>query len=126
MKILGGYKFMDNLEITKDGKGEILTFSGKILKENIRDIKDLLIDAIDRAENIVIEFHDLKKTDMFFVQLLCSVHKYALLKKKKIDILKPFPDALKTILEDFGFIRDKGCSKEVEENCFWLKEVTNV
>jgi len=39
MKILGGYKFMDNLEITKNGKGEILTFSGKILKENIRDMQ---------------------------------------------------------------------------------------
>jgi len=53
---------------------------------------------------------------MFFVQLLCSVHKYALLKKKKIEILKPLPESLKTILEDFGFFRDKGCIKEVEEN----------
>ena len=117
---------MDNLEITKEGKSEILTFSDNILKENIRDLRELMIDSIDRSESLTIEFHDFKKTDMFFIQLLCSAHKYAVSKSKTINIIGSLPDTIKTILENYGFYKDTGCIKDVGDSCFWLREVDNV
>jgi len=115
---------MNNWAVKKKGRVQTLTFSNSILKEDIRDLKEVLIKAIDQSKTINIAFNNLKKTDIFFVQLLCAAHKYAFSKKKSI-IIPEIPEILKKVLTDNGLYREKGCLAENEQDCFWLREVTN-
>ncbi len=117
---------MSNLKVIKEKKSDTLVFSEKLLKEDIRELKKEILASIDRAEKITIKFDGLKETDIFFVQLLCAAHKYAVKKKKNLEISEALPEQLKTVLENYGFYREKGCIKEKEDDCFWFKEVTNV
>ena len=117
---------MGNLKIIKEKKSDTLVFSDKLLKEDIRELKKEILASIDRSDKITIKFDGLKKTDIFFVQLLCAAHKYAVKKEKNLEIPDALPEQLKTVIENYGFYREKGCIKENEDNCFWLKEVTNV
>ena len=117
---------MDNLKIKKGKDSDVLVFSNKVLKEDIRDLKKSLLESIDRSKKIFIEFDNLNKTDMFFVQLLCAAHKYAFKNNKKIEFSKEIPESLEHILENNGFYREKGCLDKNEDDCFWIKEVTSV
>jgi hypothetical protein len=71
------------LKVIRENNSETLLFSDNIVKEDIRELKNILINSIDKSEIVNITFANVKKTDMFFVQLLCSAHKYAVYKKKK-------------------------------------------
>lgn len=116
---------MNRIEVKKNSDSETLFFSEKILKNDIKDIKEILFDSINRNNNIFIDFNNLNKTDIFFVQLLCSAHKYAVSKNKIIRITNNLPESLKILLENFGFYRANGCLTDKTEACFWLKGVEN-
>ncbi len=105
------------LEYRFDNSGDpaVLAVSGGLTLDNIVELRKILLEALNQAENTVINFENTDSVDLAFLQLLCSAHRMALASGKSLS-LKNYP---KPLAES---IREAGLSSFVCRNDTWRIE----
>lgn len=100
-------------------KTEVLKIGGDLTIENAQELHKILVTAMNNSDQIVLYFENVTATDLSFIQLLCSAHRTAVRSDKNMKLDGQRPDVLKTAVREMGFIREKGCVLDTQENCIW-------
>jgi anti-anti-sigma regulatory factor len=100
-------------------KTEILKFSGDLTIENVLELRNNLLNSLDKAEQLLLTFENVTATDLSFIQLLCSAHRTAVRSEKNLKLDNHRPDVLKAAVRETGFIREKGCVLDTQASCIW-------
>ena len=98
---------------------EVLKFSGDLTIENTRELRQLLLAALDNLEEITLAFEDVTAVDLSFVQLLCAAHRTAVRADKIFQVAGSRPEILKAAVRETGFIRESGCVLDSQGSCLW-------
>ena len=105
---------------TSGGKMRV-TLGGELSIKNARELRDLLMKALEQKEGIVLEFSECKVIDLSFIQLLCSAHRSASRAKRSLKLGDTVPELLLKTIGEAGCFRDKGCKFDSNNNCLWLR-----
>ncbi len=109
---------MKTFSITRSAQGDTLTFGGAMTIENIARIRDALLEALDRTDELRYLFNDDIIADLSFLQLLCAAHKSAVRKNKKII---PGDEharrMIRKVIRDAGFLQTKSCLPGRDAEC---------
>jgi len=100
-----------------NGKNKVLALSGDFTVSNAELLKTTLIDAMKNTENLVLNLTGIISADISFLQIVCSAHKKAINSNRSIKIDDNPSIIFKNALRDSGFLRQKGCLSETQEEC---------
>ena len=111
---------MFDMQIDDSGGKGILKLDGDVTIEQAAELKNVLIDAIDKVNDLDIDVGELKNIDLSGLQLLCSAHRSSLNKNKTLNVINKKNDSyVKTIL-DAGFNRNLVCDVDKNNSCLWI------
>ena len=109
---------MQYIREKSDGE-EMITLAGELTISSADELKDVLIKALSVNERISINLEQSTEIDLSCLQLLCSAHRTAIKNKKSLSRIGACPNSLKNITEQAGFLRHKGCVRDVNDGCLW-------
>ena len=101
--------------LEKSGESVVLSFSGELSLEKAVEFREVLLEALNGANSVVIDILDVDVVDLAVLQLLCSAHRMALISGKSFSVSgypEPFTNA----------IREAGLSRFVCRNDVWRAE----
>ena len=113
---------MPGFKVEQSGKKKILTIDGALTVDNVSELRNILEDLIDTADNVVLNVANVTEADMFCVQLLCSAHKTSIELKKSLALSGNCSEAFRKAVRDSGYSQHKGCKLDTNESCLWLKK----
>ncbi|MDA8088282.1 MAG: STAS domain-containing protein [Nitrospiraceae bacterium] len=94
----------------------VLSLSGELtLDEAISDLRNVLLEKLSHADNIVINLDGIKAIDLSVLQLFCSAHRMALTSGKSLS-LSSYPTLF------MKAVRNVGLSSLVCRNDIWRAE----
>lgn len=105
----------------KSAKTIRLDFSGPLTVKNAAELKDVLLSTLDEEETMIINLAEVTEIDLSSLQLLCSVHQYALKNGKEISLNDPEENLL-SAGKVAGFHSGKKCRYEKNNGCLWRFE----
>jgi len=97
----------------------VLKLEGRLTIERTHELKDTLLDALKRKDEVIIDLKDAMEVDVSFLQLLCSAHKSALQMNKNLIIGSERSSALRTVVHQAGYIRTLCCLGDPNQDCLW-------
>jgi len=89
--------------------------------ENVSEMKNVLLDAYKKTNQVNIQFESLPDIDLSGLQLFCSAHRTFTNAQKIMNIDLSNASIFKKKAKKLGLIRHKGCHLEQSENCLWRK-----
>jgi ABC-type transporter Mla MlaB component len=98
-----------------------ITLDGELTLPRAEELKKLFAQALDDQDSIEIKFGGVRAVDLSFLQLVCSLHRSAVTRKKHISLEGAVPTALKETATDAGYLRLDGCKLDFEKSCLWVK-----
>jgi ABC-type transporter Mla MlaB component len=104
----------------KSGKAGVLKFEGEVTVQQAEEIKDKLMQALGRVENIYVDISKVSEADLSLLQLMCSAHRTAVTMHKGFHISGPVPEYLRQLAEMAGFRRDRSCRLDSTKTCIWV------
>jgi len=75
-----------DISIEENGDTTHINFSGNATVESAMEVRDALMEALQKANTVVLGVEGIKKADVSFLQLLISAEKSALKSNKSIEI----------------------------------------
>ncbi len=108
-----------NLE--KPAVAETLTLAGDLTIEHAQELHQKLMTFLDQSQQLTIAFEDVTAADLSLVQLLCSAHRTSVRADKFLQLDQQRPKALRQVVREMGFLRDKGCALDSQGSCIWKK-----
>jgi|GEM_PF-844301 len=110
-------------ESEPDGKNLIITFCGEIKIDDIKQIKDLLLESFKIQDRVVLDVADVTVGDFSFYQILCSTNKYAQTNNKRFELRNHLNPVFYEQTKTLGFIRQQGCAEAKNPTrCVWLDQ----
>ena len=100
---------------------ETLTLVGDLTIENAQELHQKLMTILDQTQQLTIAFEDVTAADLSLVQLLCSAHRTSVRAEKFLKLDQQRPEALRQVVREIGFLRDKGCALDSQGSCIWKK-----
>ena len=113
---------MFEAKIEGSGKSKVLALYGELTVPNAELFKNALIDAMQNADDLALNFTGITDADLSCLQIVCSAHKNAMNSCSSIKIDDNPPDIFKEALRDSGFLRLKGCMSDMQEKCLLTGE----
>jgi len=104
-------------KLEESEKGKVLSFSGDLTVSNAELFKTSLVDAMKNTDNLVLNLSGITRADISFLQIVCSVHKKAINSNRSIKIDDNPSIIYKETLRDSGFLKQKGCQSNTQEEC---------
>lgn len=114
---------MLTIDTTMEGPDTlILALQGDLTIENVADLRESLLAAYSEHQRQVrINGDGLSAIDFFGLQLLCSAHRTAVLKKKLLTWEGGRPPQISEAMRLTGFTRHCGCSLcPADVDCMWI------
>lgn len=108
-----------DIEAEGQGKPGILTIAGAVTVQRMEELKALLVDAMARADRVVIDLSQVTEVDLCGLQLLCSARRTAVQFHKSLAFAGPKPDALLRAAEEAGVCVRSGCGMDERGRCTW-------
>lgn len=109
------------IHFDKDEKNNsgVLTLSGDFGIEQVETLKNAFIAALDNTKKLEMDIEGIEEIDLPVLQLFCSAHRTAIVKKKELILRGACPEALRIIANDAGFA-SRACSAHDENiTCLW-------
>lgn len=110
-----------NINTTQHGDEAVLSLLGELTIEHSTSIKELLLETLQKADQIRIVFEKVSAADISFLQLLCSAHLECDIIGKKISIDQSAEDVLSDLVEQCGYRQPSGCKERIVSNCLMQK-----
>ncbi|MEW6264976.1 MAG: STAS domain-containing protein [Thermodesulfobacteriota bacterium] len=104
------------------GKVCTLGLSGEWGIEAAAELKEALLTCLAEAKEVVVDLDRLEETSLPCLQLLCSAHRTALSRGKRLTLSVRRPDHFSRAVNLSGFQRHTGCSWDRGRSCLWMKE----
>jgi len=101
------------------GAADILKLDGKLTIERTQELKNILLDALNEKDDVIIDLKSAMEVDASFLQLLCAAHKSALRMHKRLILDSGKSSALKTAVHQAGYIRTLCCTGDPNQDCLW-------
>jgi len=101
------------------GGSGVLAVSGDLTIEFAAELKPALAAALNSGLPVVLDIVKATKADVSCLQLICSAHRAAIHAGKSLT-LRNAGEVFNQSLNDTGFLRHVGCSREAEDTCLWL------
>ena len=99
-----------------DHKG-VLTLTGDLTIEKAAEIRKALLATLDDHDQVAIRLDSVTAVDLSCLQLLCSAHRTALGRDKKISLDLEDADFFERIVRESGFWRKTGCRTSRAKSC---------
>jgi anti-anti-sigma regulatory factor len=97
----------------------MLKFYDDLIIQNADEFKTILGESLEAAGILIINVESVAEIDLSCLQLLCALHKSAMLAGKTVTLDYNRSPLIKETLLEAGFIRHTGCSGS--EKCFWTE-----
>lgn len=111
-----------SLRTEEDKPGSIyVDIEGELTVQHAAEFKACLLDALDRAQSVLIDLKAMEDMDLTCLQLLCSAHKSALSSGKTLTIDGGSPPHFERSLDLAGFSRSRGCTMDANNSCLWIQ-----
>ncbi len=111
-----------DLQNKGDGNTDRLILSGEITISEARELKDVLLKAIDTVNDLHVNMEGVLETDLSLLQLLCATHRAALKQGKRVKVEGKYPAAVMRVMTEAGYSRREGCVAEARKSCLWIKQ----
>jgi anti-anti-sigma regulatory factor len=109
---------MINISSAHERGKEMVNVSGSLTVEHATELNAALQNAFKRkAKNLVLLLGTVTKTDLTFLQLVCSAHKTAITDGKSFTVEHFQQDVLKRAHVAMGFTRCHGCVLDKTKSC---------
>jgi len=89
--------------------GKVLAFVGELTLPHAATIREALLAAVECGEEVTVECDGVTAVDLCGLQLLCSVHRTAASRNKRLTLARPLPPSLLTAVTEMGFTRHQRC-----------------
>lgn len=94
-----------------------LTLGGSLTIESAAELRDVLRQAVDGSQEIVIQLASDTEADLACLQLLCSAHRTALAAGRQLTLASDCPDSFSRLTEAAGLCQRQGCAREQQVTC---------
>ena len=102
----------------------ILHLKGDLNIERSEALKNVLMEAVTQPKNVVIDLAEASEVSLSTLQLLCSAHRSALMKNKRLS-LNSRPTIFRDTVRIAGYRRHHGCKHDRNNSCLWLEDNSN-
>ena len=92
---------------------------GELTVSNASELRDSLIRSMQEVDSVEIDFENVTEVDLSCLQLICSAHRSAEKKDKKIVLVHTQNESLATAVTQAGFNLYKNCSLNIHDDCLW-------
>ncbi len=108
---------MLEFKLEEGGTGKLI-LDGDMTVQRAGELKAALIEALDKANSVVIDLENITDADLSCLQLLCSAHRTALKTNKSVSLSEKAPQFFWDTVKKAGYsCKDPGCDNE---NCLWI------
>lgn len=107
-------------KMEKSDATQVLTLKGALTIERANELKLVLLDALDKNDNVVLNLEAVTEVDLSCLQLLCSAHRTSLDRHKQLSLEGRQPESFQQTVRDAGYTRPVGCHKESHQRCLWI------
>jgi anti-anti-sigma regulatory factor len=90
-------------EMVQSGETCVLKLKGRWTIERVRELKDLLLEALRGGAQIIVEMEEPMEVDLSFLQVLCSAHRSALKLGKRLVLHCKKSQSFGQVVRDAGF-----------------------
>ena len=101
-----------------------VSIEGEFTLPRIREIRDTLLKAIDREEEVRLDLTRISRFDISALQLFCSIHKTLDMRNRTLTISGKPPALFSTLLERAGYHKHAVCPTNLKGPCL-LEEATS-
>ncbi len=109
-------------EITRSGDFSILRLQGECTVQHSNELKMVLVDAIKKNENLIVDLEGITEMDISCLQLLCSAHNSSIKSNKQFSLNSNRPQSFIKLVNDAGYSRFEGCEGP-DRHCLWQGEI---
>jgi anti-anti-sigma regulatory factor len=103
----------------RSGNKGVITLEGELTLPHAEELKGVFIKALQDADEVSIDFKNVRDVDLSCLQLFCAAHRSAVRLKKHVTFSKKPPTALLEAAETAGFTHLKGCKLGSAISCLW-------
>ncbi len=86
---------------------------------NVAVLKEKIVDAFERADNVTIDVSTSMSVDVAGLQLLCACHRFSSSKGKKMCLQLKENERFLDFLEEVGFAKESFCAHGESDECLW-------
>jgi anti-anti-sigma regulatory factor len=93
--------------------------TGSLTLPQAEELKQTLIQSLEQGDDISLVLDAVQEVDLSLLQLMCSLHRTALQKKKRVKFEGAAPAVLLQAVEAAGYTRHAGCKLDLDKSCLW-------
>lgn len=103
-------------------KRQVLELEGALTIARAEELRSMLSQALENAEQLVVNVDNVTDMDLSALQLFCSAHHTSARAGKRITIDGNRLPAMSRSIEQAGYVRRFGCLSEGSSPCLWMEE----
>ena len=111
---------MADIQRRHEGDRETVTVAGELTVPHAQRLKAALLDALQGSARVEVVLGKITRLDSSFPQLLCSAHRTAADRQKRLTVTGAEQERFTDLLRRSGFTRHTGCRESTRETCLWL------
>ena len=108
------------MKVTTRKNKSFLKLDGEMNISRATDLKDALLESLEKAETVEINLNDVTGIDLSCLQLLCSAHRSASKEGKALTIKDPSLPLYIEARKNAGFMYSKSCRHVTTDDCLWV------
>lgn len=111
---------MATLTLDDGQETRTLVIQGRLAIQDAARLKEVLLDASQGSNHVVIDVTQAESIDLACAQLVCAAHRTFAKAGKAIEFMQPPSPGVLQALADMA-IDPIGCGDDVRKNCLWKK-----
>ena len=108
---------MTNWQYNSEEKSGTLSFDSDMTIAHVAEIKKRLVEALNDAEQVVVDVSAATAIDVAGIQLLCACHRYSCQNGKQMCVELGDNEMFASFLDEVGFSRSFVCTHGSDDNC---------
>jgi anti-anti-sigma regulatory factor len=84
------------------------------------EIRTGLLEALNEADEVLLEMGEVSEIDLVGLQLFCSAHKTSIVMMKQFRFEGRCTGPVNEAIHTSGFNRHVGCAQDIDQTCIWL------
>jgi anti-anti-sigma regulatory factor len=108
-----------SIRIDHKGKETVMHLYGEMTIIEMGMVRSAIIEAMHKADTLIIDLEGVEKADLTLLQTLCAAHRSATHVNKMFYHVGQYPSNVVETIHRLGFSRRKTCIAESKTPCFW-------
>ncbi len=108
---------MLNARVEQAGGAGSLVLEGELIIDHAEELRRFFVEALESAGHLVLNIENVRKVDLFGLQVLCSAHRSARQANRELRLFGRQPEAFRNAVQQSGFGNHARCN--VSNFCPW-------